>query len=104
MAFLSGCGEEAPESPLVDTSNIAFLPAGSFLMGAPEGEGAPDEHPQHEVYLDAYYIDRGQQATVGFLNRLGATKRPATRDPQTRDVTAGSFPSTLGSECVHLLP
>lgn len=39
VALLRGCGEEELESPLVDTSNMAFIPAGTFLMGAPEGEG-----------------------------------------------------------------
>ena len=32
--------------------------AGEFNMGSPEGEGDSDEHPQHKVYLDAYYISK----------------------------------------------
>jgi sulfatase modifying factor 1 len=41
-----------------DRINMAFIEAGCFIMGSPEGEGDADEHPQHNVCLDAYYIDR----------------------------------------------
>jgi len=34
------------------------VPAGSFLMGSLAGEGNPDEHPRHKVYLDAYQISK----------------------------------------------
>jgi len=37
---------------------MVYVPAGEFLMGSPDGEGMPDEHPQHTVYLDAFWIDR----------------------------------------------
>lgn len=35
---------------------MVVLPAGSFLMGSPNGEGDPDEHPQHEVTIAAFAI------------------------------------------------
>ena len=38
--------------------DMVFIPAGEFLMGSKEGEGDKDEHPQHTVYLSAYYIDK----------------------------------------------
>ena len=41
-----------------DLTDMVLIPAGEFLMGSPEGEGAFDEHPQRRVYLDAYYIDK----------------------------------------------
>ena len=41
-----------------DGMAMVYVPAGEFLMGSPDGEGMPDEHPQHTVYLDAFWIDR----------------------------------------------
>ncbi len=33
------------------------IPAGTFLMGSPDGEGRPSEHPQHEVWITRpFYI------------------------------------------------
>jgi sulfatase modifying factor 1 len=37
---------------------MVLIPAGKFMMGSPQNVGGGDEHPQHEVYLDAYYIDK----------------------------------------------
>ncbi len=33
---------------------LIWLPGGTFLMGSPEGEGADDEHPQHEVTVSRF--------------------------------------------------
>ena len=57
-----------------DGSAMVLIPAGEFLMGSPEGEGEADEHPQHKVYLDAYYIDKYEvtnQQFAKFLNEWG---------------------------------
>ena len=49
-------------------SGMVYIPGGSFVMGSPKGEGGydplgifkegTDEHPQHEVYVDAFYMDK----------------------------------------------
>ena len=41
-----------------DDAPMDLVPAGCFVMGSPPSEGIYDEHPAHEVCLDAYYIDR----------------------------------------------
>jgi formylglycine-generating enzyme len=41
-----------------DHANMAHIKGGCFIMGSLEGEGDPDEHPQHKVCLNAFYIDR----------------------------------------------
>jgi len=66
---------ETKEISLEDDSPVMVLiPAGEFLMGSPEGEGEADEHPQHKVYLDAYYIDKYEvtnEQYAKFLNEWG---------------------------------
>lgn len=36
----------------------ASIPAGSFMMGSPDGEGESDEHPQHKVELSAFEMSK----------------------------------------------
>lgn len=44
------------ESPGKGT--MVLIKAGKFKMGSPNNLGDGEEHPQHEVYLSAYYIDK----------------------------------------------
>ena len=53
--------------------DMVLIPAGEFLMGSPEGEGAYDEHPQHRVSLDDYYIDKYEVTTAQFKEFVEAT-------------------------------
>ncbi len=46
---------QLPEA-LREDLKLAPVPAGKFMMGSPAGEGHPDEHPQHQVELSAYYL------------------------------------------------
>lgn len=39
-----------------DSMEMMYVPAGSFMMGSSTGE--TDESPVHEVYLDAFWIDK----------------------------------------------
>jgi formylglycine-generating enzyme required for sulfatase activity len=56
-----------------DLKNMVLIPAGEFLMGSPEGEGAFDEHPQHKVYLDDFYIDKYEVTNAQFKAFVEAT-------------------------------
>ena len=35
---------------------FTYVPPGKFIMGSPDGEGDSDEHPQHTVSLDGFWI------------------------------------------------
>ena len=51
-------------------SGMVLVPAGPFLMGSdPRKDRAagPQEFPQHEVYLDAFKIDRYEVSNVDYL-------------------------------------
>ena len=57
------------------------IPAGSFMMGSPDGEGAPNEQPQHKVELSAfemskYLITREQRnAFLKATGHIGYTSK-----------------------------
>ena len=53
--------------------NMVLIPAGEFLMGSPEDEGAFDEHPQHVVYLDDFYIDKYEVTNAQFKEFVEST-------------------------------
>ncbi|MCA9916845.1 MAG: SUMF1/EgtB/PvdO family nonheme iron enzyme [Anaerolineales bacterium] len=63
-----------------DSMEMVLIPAGSFVMGAAEGDfsAGPDEKPAHEVTLPQFYIDRYEvtvEQYAAFLNRIGAYER-----------------------------
>jgi serine/threonine-protein kinase len=47
-----------------DGMEMVFLPAGEFSMGSDEGE--IDEKPMHDVYLDAYWIDKTEVTNAQY--------------------------------------
>ena len=100
LVFFSGCisdgGEESSDDSELTTTtvetttttiratteNMVLIPAGSFLMGRENREGwspmaAPemfnDELPLHEVYVDAFYIDKYEVTNRQFKKFIDAT-------------------------------
>lgn len=64
------------------TENMVLIPAGAFLMGREDREGwspmaAPemfnDELPAHEVYVDAFYIDKYEVTNRQFKGFVDVT-------------------------------
>jgi MinD-like ATPase involved in chromosome partitioning or flagellar assembly/energy-coupling factor transporter ATP-binding protein EcfA2 len=53
--FFAACGLGRPDHPGLE---LVDIPAGSFVMGSPEGVGDDDEHPAHPVTLGAFRLGR----------------------------------------------
>lgn len=51
-----------------DTSRdgMAWIPAGQFLMGAADGEGYAEEHPQHKVSVSGFWMDTHEVTNEEF--------------------------------------
>jgi len=88
LLFSSCQGVPGPQGPQgeqgakVTTENMVLIPAGNFLMGREDREGwspmaAPemfgDELPSHEVYVDAFYIDKYEVTNRQFKEFVDAT-------------------------------
>ena len=58
---------------------MVLIPAGEFWMGSPEGEGKDNEHPRHQVYLDAFYMDQYEVTTERYKDFMDAKRRSAPR-------------------------
>jgi formylglycine-generating enzyme required for sulfatase activity len=37
---------------------VVLIPAGTFMMGSPDGIGGDDEHPQHQVSVKSFYMGK----------------------------------------------
>jgi len=37
---------------------MVLIPAGTFMMGSPDGVGSSDEHPQHQVSVQSFYMGK----------------------------------------------
>ena len=80
-----------------DNMAMVYVPAGDFLMGSPDGEGKNDEHPQHTVYLDAFWIDRyevtnGQYRQCVETGRCDAPTSCDWGEPTYGDAGKGDHP------------
>jgi len=68
---------------------LMYVPAGDFLMGSLERTGGDDEHPQHTVYLDAYWID--QTEVTNAMYEKCVTAGSCTRPFNSSSITHSSY-------------
>jgi formylglycine-generating enzyme required for sulfatase activity len=57
---------------------MVYVREGEFEMGSPASQGESDEHPQHTVALDAFWIDRTEVTNAQYRQCLdaGACRKP----------------------------
>jgi len=67
---------------------MALIPAGAFMMGSND-DNQEDEKPEHQVYIDAFYMDKYEVTVAQYQRFLNATQRsnPANWSEQTQNPT-----------------
>lgn len=78
--------EAFPTEGPVKVEGMVYVPAGDFIMGSELGEF--DEEPRHEVYLDAFYIDKYETTNEEYQHCVDAGK--------CKRQTAAKFPEMMG--------
>jgi formylglycine-generating enzyme required for sulfatase activity len=58
-----------------DGAPMVLIPAGAFWMGSPDGEGNENERPRHQVYLDAFYMDKFEVTVARYADLIRAEIR-----------------------------
>lgn len=59
---------------------LLLVPGGRFVMGSARGDGDRDEHPQHEVELDSFYLARTPVTNAQYAEYLRA--KPSVSPPR----------------------
>jgi len=69
-----------------DGMEMVYVPAGSFTMGSNSSEADTDEIPEHEVYLDAFWIDKYEVTNSQYAQCMaaGACAAPIITKSYTR--------------------
>jgi eukaryotic-like serine/threonine-protein kinase len=75
-----------------DGMEMVYVPAGDFLMGSPAGEGDDNEHPQHTVYLDAFWIDRTEVTNRQYQQCVQAGACDVSRYADNSDYNGADQP------------
>ena len=89
----------ATETSPVDGMVTVYVPAGTFQMGSLAGIGDDNEQPQHEVYLDAYWIDQTE-----VTNRMYARCVADGACPPPEDGSSDTRPSYYGNPAYDNYP
>ncbi len=78
-------------------AGMVRVPTGTFRMGSPDGEGEDREHPQHEVTLSGYCIDRTEVTVKEYRACVAAGGCTAT--PSKMEVQQGASPVVVKMWC-----
>ena len=78
-------GNEKTRTRKIDGMEMVLVPAGEFQMGSEDGH--ENERPIHEVYLDAFYIDKYEISNAQYEKcvKAGKCDAPSDTSSYTRD-------------------
>ena len=82
---------------------MVYVPVGEFAMGSSKGEGNDDEHPQHTVYVSAFWIDQTEVANEQFARFVDAAgySTDAERDGWGWDRIGSDWQQIEGTDWHH---
>ena len=89
LSMLGHCGSATAPTTVAATptaqgakpnANRGHFAAGTVLMGSPDGDGLPDEHPQHSVDVAAFDMDATEVTVAAYAAcvRAGACTAAST--------------------------
>lgn len=58
-----------------DGAPMVLIPAVNFWMGSLDSEGDKAEHPRHQIYLDAFYMDKFEVTVERYADFMRAKNR-----------------------------
>jgi formylglycine-generating enzyme required for sulfatase activity len=71
-----------------------YVPAGEFLMGSLDSVGDDNEHPQHTVYLDAFWIMQTEVTNAQYAKCVDAGACSAPDNSRWQDAAYADHPVT----------
>ncbi|MDH5428380.1 MAG: formylglycine-generating enzyme family protein [Nitrospirota bacterium] len=87
-----------------DGAPMALIPEGTFHMGVPHAarDGGVDERPNHEVFVDSFYMDLYEVTNGRYLQFVTETGHRVPQHPT--DANLGLWKGTMMPESVTDLP
>ncbi len=106
-ACLSGLGHasELPQEIIgKDGAPMVLIPAGTFPMGVPKAarDGGLDERPNHEVFVDTFYMDKYELTNGRYLQFVTETGHRIPQHPS--DPKKGLWKGHMMPESVTDIP
>ena len=93
--FHAPSGENGNSSSVPE--GMTLVPAGTFQMGDAFGEGESRERPVHDVYLDAFYIDKYEVTNAQYCDFLNAAGNQSEGGATWLDIVESYCPITENS-------
>jgi len=104
LAFAIGAESEPKEIIGKDGGPMVRVPEGIFPMGVPKAarDGGVDERPNHDVFVDNFYIDKYEVTNGRYLPFITETGHRAPQHP--RDPSKGLWQGNTMPESIVDLP